>query len=189
MSHDLVILFVAGGRLHLQGAVMNQTWSWSALLDGHIHSVNNQAGAHVIGAGPAHDPQRQHVQDRDQIPEPAPCRDVGDVGRPQLVRCSSAEIARSGLTGEPPWRAVFGRSSSSCRAMPNRSGRRMASTGRSMTSPKWCTSLLVTLAHRGSCWSVSRSAARSRSSQPRDGARFSASLPAQRHTSEVRSAT
>ena len=64
----------------------------TALLEGHVESVQDQAGAQVVGHGPPDDAPAEGIEHDGQVEEPGPGRDVGNVGDPQPVGCIRGEV-------------------------------------------------------------------------------------------------
>jgi hypothetical protein len=62
-----------------------------APVDRHIKRVDHELFPHMVGHGPTDDATAEDVENDGKIQEPAPGRDVGDVGDPQLVRSVGGE--------------------------------------------------------------------------------------------------
>ena len=81
--------------LHAPIAVMNQTAASnrSTIVQRLLQRVEDEAGMGRARRSPADDPPREGVDDKGDIDEALPGRDVGEVGNPQRVRPRRLELA------------------------------------------------------------------------------------------------
>lgn len=77
----------------LGGVVDDLAAGRAALLDGHADGVEDQFGAQVVGHGPADDAPGVGVGDHREVEKALPGAQIADVGDPQPVRSSCAELA------------------------------------------------------------------------------------------------
>ncbi len=63
------------------------------LAEGHVEGVEHQAGAQMVGHGPADDAPAEDVEHHSKIEEAGRGRDVGNVGDPQMVGRRRLEVA------------------------------------------------------------------------------------------------
>ena len=65
----------------------------STVEHGHLQRVGDEIGGHRRCSAPADDHPRVHVGDERRVREPGPCRHVGEVAHPQLVRSGRLEAS------------------------------------------------------------------------------------------------
>src|SRR5438477_5067204 len=73
------------GVLRSSIGMMQEAFRRMTLRDGHLQSIQSQAGLQVLLHGPAHDPAAVEIHDRGQIEPAFGGRDVGDVTDPNLI--------------------------------------------------------------------------------------------------------
>ncbi len=65
----------------------------SALPKCHVESIEHEAGAQVVGHGPADHAPAEDIQHDGEVKQPGPGRDVRDIGDPWLIRRFGGEVA------------------------------------------------------------------------------------------------
>src|SRR5215470_9722240 len=58
-----------------------------------LKRIQDQVRMHRAGDTPADDAARKHIDDESHVDEPRPCRDVCEIGEPELIRPNGGELA------------------------------------------------------------------------------------------------